>query len=1150
VSSGITNFFCAIVDYKRSGAVYNALMSGAVSTIKTVLAAPAGRGKTHYCIARYARTFEEDAGCLARRSFFILPTSEHARRVTEMILNELQGRGRAGGVFHPRVMTMNDFVQMHMPRVQAGVVSDIMRIFLLKQIAADRDLATAYFRADARALKGFPSLLNDLIGELRSSFFETGDFERLVQGIDRKKHPLLADKCGDLLQFQRAYQQRLEREGKTDAEDAVISFLKQQDILEYRKRPFDLLIFDGFYHFTRAQLEFIRVMSQVTRETIVTLTSDRQRPGLFSYVDRMQAVLLSRPFGFSLGDGVLPAENRRTSYRGKGGARPYHSPSLEHLEKYLFTDACPARAVVPADIRIFEATGTAGEVEMIAREIIRLREFPGEAGKERLAYTDFCVIFRSLSGVENIVRAVFEDFAIPVHVHERKMLRQNPLVKIIAHLLRFFIEEDGAEHLFEAVGSRYFSFSPQGAAALKGCVQRRAVRTKEALYALEAGSLPEDARRIVLEIRGFEEKIAARETFADMARELFVWIARLREGSPAAGAASYRRDDDLYAVRRDDAVAYAELREMADRIARAHAGERGRGGFPRFVRIMLEGIDIALYSVSPVSRHAVHVYDIATAVQKEYQVVFAAGLLEKQFPRQITEDPLLKDDERRTLDPEGRFLELRKDREAGERFLFYMAVTRASRKLYLSYPRFDSEGKEALPSFFVQEVERCFHPQGAAADGIERKTRGVGDIVPSFEDLVRERDVGVYAARAVFTDLKLLSMQEDVSDIARAVYLSNAFVSSAGPAVFAEAQKVEGLHVRLTRREGKEAFLSLAKPHMSASSLSLYAKCPYQFFARELLCLEERVIGLDHRKIGTIFHAILEHLFSGLAGRRLKDVCAADDEEGMRRLIYRAVRALHRKMKTEGSGRGAGRTAYDEAEAASWNGLFTGEDPVSSRVTKRVIIDSIVRFLKKEYEFAAEMDNFVPSFFEREFHLAEGALKLKGFIDRIDLYSGPLGKAAVVIDYKTGRKRFTLRELADGVDLQIPMYIWAVKQSPDLAELAGHAVAAGLIYSLKELRRNGIYREDFAELFSKEALPGKYKERYVGSDALFEEYISQARVHALDVARRIRSCEIAPNPYPDYCPCEYRDVCRYPFLWPNRKRWLKNKNAEAEKNHG
>ena len=37
-----------------------------------------------------------------------------------------------------------------------------------------------------------------------------------------------------------------------------------------------------------------------------------------------------------------------------------------------------------------------------------------------------------------------------------------------------------------------------------------------------------------------------------------------------------------------------------------------------------------------------------------------------------------------------------------------MALTRSREKVYLSYPLFDAEERACLPSFFVEEVRRCF----------------------------------------------------------------------------------------------------------------------------------------------------------------------------------------------------------------------------------------------------------------------------------------------------------------------------------------------------------------------------------------------------------------------------------------------------------
>src|SRR3990167_3639615 len=114
-------------------------------------------------------------------------------------------------------------------------------------------------------------------------------------------------------------------------------------------------------------------------------------------------------------------------------------------------------------------------------------------------------------------------------------------------------------------------------------------------------------------------------------------------------------------------------------------------------------MEVDLFSLHERDKNAVQVYDISLARQKEYKVIFLAGLLERVFPSETREDPVLSDEERRTAG-----LAEKLPKQALERYFFYLAVTRARERVIFSYPRFDLEGHEALPSFYVDEVTRLF----------------------------------------------------------------------------------------------------------------------------------------------------------------------------------------------------------------------------------------------------------------------------------------------------------------------------------------------------------------------------------------------------------------------------------------------------------
>ena len=117
------------------------------------------------------------------------------------------------------------------------------------------------------------------------------------------------------------------------------------------------------------------------------------------------------------------------------------------------------------------------------------------------------------------------------------------------------------------------------------------------------------------------------------------------------------------------------------------------------------------------------------------------------------------------------------------------------------------------------------------------------------------------------------------------------------------------------------------------------------------------------------------------------------------------------------------------------------------------------KFLEEERK---SDDGYVPQFFELSFGkvkhdekfskkfkegVTAGSVKLKGKIDRIDI--NELEKTLGVIDYKLGGTKPTAEELATGISLQLPLYLFAAKELIK-KELGGEYRPAGAqIFSLK-----------------------------------------------------------------------------------------------------
>ncbi len=106
----------------------------------------------------------------------------------------------------------------------------------------------------------------------------------------------------------------------------------------------------------------------------------------------------------------------------------------------------------------------------------------------------------------------------------------------------------------------------------------------------------------------------------------------------------------------------------------------------------------------------VRVLSAASVRSLRIPYLFLAGLSEKAFPPPAREDRMYSESEYARLIEAGLPLAARTERARDEMLLFYEAITRATERLYLSYPALDESAQPLLPSPFLSEVEQALAP--------------------------------------------------------------------------------------------------------------------------------------------------------------------------------------------------------------------------------------------------------------------------------------------------------------------------------------------------------------------------------------------------------------------------------------------------------
>jgi ATP-dependent helicase/DNAse subunit B len=320
----------------------------------------------------------------------------------------------------------------------------------------------------------------------------------------------------------------------------------------------------------------------------------------------------------------------------------------------------------------FSAATIEREVEEIARRILAY------AAQGRL-FREIGIVLRSRDPYAGVVETTLARFGIPARFYFDRSLGSHPALAFLTTVTRAILA--GWDHAALLAAVR-MPVSGLGATPA-GDELDFAWRDK-----LPAAGLPLPA--------GFDS-LAALDGWRRERLLPIEWAERLktlRKLLPQPRVADAADRDHVF-VLRSTSAALAAFDEILDGAAAA-LEDSGHCALAAFWKQVETALALELLRVPDARRNVVHVMDAYEARQWELPLVFVCGLTERHFPQYHREDPILGDAVRRSAG-----LDTAADRQTEERFLFELATTRATEETILSYPRFDEQGEDTLPSFFL-----------------------------------------------------------------------------------------------------------------------------------------------------------------------------------------------------------------------------------------------------------------------------------------------------------------------------------------------------------------------------------------------------------------------------------------------------------------
>jgi ATP-dependent helicase/DNAse subunit B len=729
----------------------------------------------------------------------------------------------------------------------------------------------------------------------------------------------------------------------------------------------------------------------------------------------------------------------------------YAPAALAHLERHLFADDPPLGPELEGTIRFFEGAGTRGALELVGEELLDLI-------RDGTAPEQVALVCPSIERFRAPLETVLGTLGIPYALESGELrLLQTPFGQALHGLLRFAWQGGGRRELFAFLRSPYSGLARTSVDFVEGRLRGRAVSGPErveeemtrlregatipALDALRAATDPVEAVRglaasMLRAAYGLEEPPVGESSRLDLrTHEAVAGVLRELE--------SWRSLAD--ALTQDDVVAALERLPVRP----GGAGEPGR----------------------------VAVLDLMRARTRAYEVVFVLGLEEGSLPRRGRVSPFLDDDARRALGQRPRLV--RPDPVSRERYLFYTACTRATRRLYLVREAAGDEGGPREPSPFWDEVRGLFEPDDAAR---WTRRRPLSSLTWQLEAAPSERE----RLRALAA---LAAQDEEGAD---AVAAANGWERR-----LARARRAFAKPTRLVNPVVLEWLRE--KTTFNVTELERFADCSSAWLHERVVDPKTIDAEADAMLRGQVAHTALHKFYAGLpkeVGTERVEPERVEEAVGwMRRCLDDALSSGVRLDLTD--------LQRQELEQSLWRDLeqFVREEARSP-----------LQLVPRRFEVSFGMERS-PQELQRGLDLGEG-LTLSGKIDRIDL--DPFAARGIVQDYKSGKTAHSAQQIEQEQRLQIPLYMLVLR------DLVGVEPLGGLYRALAGQRAHrGLLRGD------EEGIEGLARNDYV-SDEEFWSRVEAARGLAGSLAGRIRSGDIRHDPRGGECPqwCDLWTMCR------------------------
>ena len=928
---------------------------------------------------------------------------------------------------------------------------------------------------------------------------------------------------------------------------------------------------DEFTTFTPQQLEVIKVLAKKAKVVNITLCSDSLSGGSdIDYTDIFDAIKNTENSILRImKEGNIsylePIDlNKGQSYRF------LNNEDLQHLERHFFTYPFKEYKGKANNVRIYKANNSYDEVEVVAKDILRMVRDNG------YRFKDIAVVCRNIDEYEKISTVIFNEYNIPFFIDKKREILNNPLVVVIISSLEILASNWSYESVFKYLKSGLVNVERDYIDILENYILANGIKgykwTKD-LYDKENISEEENTIiEIMEEIRSplmkLHNRIKGKNKVRDFATNRYEVLNELNVFKTLEVWLEEFNSLGL----QDKIKEYIQVPEMVIEILDQVVEVLGDEvlDIKEFTKILISGFEEREIGVIPMSLDQVNIGDISRVKGREVKALYLIGVNDGVLPAANKEEGIISDRERELLRNIGiRLASDTKIRAFEEQFIVYTALTIPSEYLMVTFPMADFEGKSLRPSIIIPRLKKVL-PNVVEESEIYNirdrrdKFNKITAPTPTFNELIsalrmefEKENVDEYWAQA----FKWFENNEEFKNKSNRMFKGLTYTNL--------VEKIPREKIkRLYQSENKKLIFNVSR-------IEKYAQCPFSYYVQYGLKAKDRkVYEFSAPDLGSFMHNVLDDFTNTV---RNEKIAWSDLNRERCKVIVNEL--VDKRLESDSN------SILNSTKKYKY---FA--DRFKRTITKSVMVISEqmrkgkFEVFKNEFAFGGFSDGEpikidLPS---------NETVYLVGRVDRIDTLDLDGNTYIKIVDYKSGAKKFNLTEVYYGLQIQLLVYLDAlIKNSKYI--LQKQAMPGAILYFriddpiikskkqlteeeikdniLKELKMSGLLLKDINVVKAMDndmdsyslIIPAAIKKdgNFTSSSSVItEEQFDKLRKYVNDkmseICEEMLSGEIKIEPCKNnntaYCSyCDYSSVCQFDTSIENNKYRvvLKKSNDEA-----